>query len=195
MVFTQGLRALAGAFVVAAGTLLGGAVLAPAEAATLGFKDYSGNDCSGVFGQGFEDCKDPTGSPIVAKYDEDKGAWSINPMFPGVLSSYFTLTYDDDEGKSGTWTYDPGACSTCPVITSFVVKASNAFRWYFTDPKQAIFSGTWSTAGLNGTRPAPGLSHISFYDTAPVPVPVPAAGLLLVAALGGLGMAARRRKA
>lgn len=38
-----------------------------------------------------------------------------------------------------------------------------------------------------------GLSHVSLYGS-PAPIPVPAAGILLITALGGLGIAARRRR-
>ena len=44
----------------------------------------------------------------------------------------------------------------------------------------------------NGRRQAP-VSHISFYNGA-APVPLPAAGWLLMAGLGGIGAVARRRR-
>jgi len=40
-----------------------------------------------------------------------------------------------------------------------------------------------------------GLSHYTEFGEVPTQVPLPAGGVLLLAALGGLGMAARRRKA
>lgn len=33
--------------------------------------EYYGSDCSGVFGQGFESCRSPTGSPIIIKFNAD----------------------------------------------------------------------------------------------------------------------------
>ena len=188
------LKVLTAASLLAMAGMLGNGLSAPAQAATVSYTDYSGNDCSGVFGQGFENCVDPTGSPIIAKYDTagdtTPATWSINSLFSGVLSSMFTLVFNDTAGKTGSWTYDPGSCTTCPAVTSYAVKAGNGFRWYYTDPKEAIFSGTWATPGNKG------LSHISFYDTAPppAPVPVPAAGLLLMGALAGLGLIKRRRQ-
>lgn len=193
MTRTTYLKTLAAATLFAATGMMGTGFTAPAEAATVTYLDYAGNDCSGVFGQGFENCKDPTGSPVIAKYDtpdrETTGKWSINSLFSGVLSSMFTLVFNDSEGKSGSWTYNQGSCTTCPVVTSYTVKAGNGFRWYYTDPKEAIFSGTW------GTPRNKGLSHITFYDTAPpAPIPLPAAGFLLMGALAGLGLMKRHRQ-
>lgn len=56
-------------------------------------------------------------------------------------------------------------------------------------------SSQWSSNGngLTGIRTDYSLSASLTYDFAPAPVPLPAAGLLLLAAVGGLGAAARRR--
>ncbi|TGD61786.1 VPLPA-CTERM sorting domain-containing protein [Tabrizicola sp. WMC-M-20] len=169
---------------------LGGGV---ASAATIEYKDYTGrptpNDCSGVFGQGFDECEDPRGSPVIAKWDIDEDKWEINSMFSDVLSSMFTVKIISD--TTGNWTYDPGTCTLCTVVTSFVIKTGAGFRWYYTDPKEAIYSGVWDVSDLGRGQ---GISHITFYDTAPAPIPLPAGGLLLVTALGGLAIARRRKK-
>ena len=58
-------------------------------------------------------------------------------------------------------------------------------------------SGTWSTADLlNNGGQQPGLSNITLMGTAsPAPVPLPAAAWLLLAGVGALGAAARRKAA
>ncbi|WP_254813781.1 VPLPA-CTERM sorting domain-containing protein [Rhodovulum sp. ES.010] len=71
-------------------------------------------------------------------------------------------------------------------MTSWVAKDGDGFRWFYSDPKEAVFSGEWSTLSK-------GPSHITFYDSAPAPIPLPAAGWMLLAGVGGLA-AVRRRK-
>lgn len=188
--------------VIALALSLGVAAFAPApvSAATLVAEDFGGaNDCSGLWGTGFENCKTPdrpgyASSPVIAKYDvgRDGGKWQIASWAGPILSSYFTITLNGN-GSTGSWSYDTSACPTCALVTSFVVKAGNGFRWYYTNPKTAIYSGTWSTKGGKG------LSHITFYDTAPpppppppAPIPLPASGLLLGFALAAFGLARRR---
>lgn len=181
-----------------------------ADASTLKATVYSGegkdkgNDCAGVFGKSFSECIDPVyKSPIIAKVEfswkkvEDDSEdyentiepssanWEFNSLFSSVLASMFTFTFSSDEGKTGTWTYTP--CPTCPSITSFVAKGGNGFTHYWSDPQTALSSGSWKIEN--------GLSHLSFYDTKPAVIPVPAAGFLLIGALGGLAALRRRRRA
>lgn len=176
-----------------------------ASATTIKSQDYDGNDCAGVFGgtRGTV-CKDPIyNSPIIAKVNFEKDdtdqawgkdaddnvvplnpVWEISSSFTSVLKTMFSFSFTAD-GKTGTWTY--AQCADCPGITSYVAKFGNKFTHYYTDPQTAILSGSWSVSQ--------GLSHLSFYDTDPPPIPLPAGGLLLVTALGGLVIARRRKKA
>ena len=61
---------------------------------------FAGNDCSGVFGQGFANCKipaniDPNESPIIIKYDfgPDGVTFEINPLFPTIDGSEFDFDF------------------------------------------------------------------------------------------------------
>lgn len=158
-----------------------------ASAATIKKTVYSDgapppNDCSGLFGQGFDNCVDPDGSPVIAKWDVEEDEWTFNSSFSDVTADMFTITFNST--SSGTWSYAP--CAACVDVTSWVAKDGDGFVWFHTDPKTAVTSGEWHT--VNGK----GLSHITFYDTA-TQIPLPAAGWLMLAGLGGLA-ALRRRK-
>lgn len=86
-------------------------------------------------------------------------------------------------GKSGTW-------STTDAVSFFTVKAANSYIIY--DGNGAT-SGSWSTMGIfNNNNQQQELSHISYWSAPEISaVPLPAAGFLLIGALGGL--AAMRR--
>lgn len=75
-----------------------------------------------------------------------------------------------------------------------LLKGGDGFAAYLLDIGAGL-SGGWTTlalsVGQNDNQPA--LSHVSLYTT-PAPIPLPAGGLLLITALGGLGIAARRRR-
>lgn len=71
------------------------------------------------------------------------------------------------------------------------LKQSNTYALFILDMAKTL-SGTWSTSGPGGSKNA--LSHSTvFVSGEPAPIPVPAAGLLLAGALGGLA-AVRRGK-
>ena len=73
------------------------------------------------------------------------------------------------------------------------LKQANSFASFLLDTTMAL-SGLWSTSGPGNSLQ--GLSHASVYyrGTPPSVVPLPAGVVLMLTALGGLGLA-RRRKA
>ena len=154
---------------------------------------FPGNDCSGTFGQGLENCKipaniDPNQSPIIIKFNFDDGVpgeIEINPLFQTISGSEFVLT--GTGGASGTWTYTPGPGD--PAINFFVAKGGPNFNLFSTN----LLTDEWFTPLNPGGNPS-NLSHIDFYDTNGNGVPEPTTLLLLGAGLFAAGFARRRVK-
>ncbi|MGH8680596.1 MAG: PEP-CTERM sorting domain-containing protein [Burkholderiales bacterium] len=187
--------------------LLGGAALAlasalPAGAITVQVNDtFSGNDCSGEFGQGFENCKipsaiDPDQSPIIIKFNFNNGVPGLVELnlglFPSIDGTEFFFSFPD-VGATGIWTYTPGLDD--PDVTFWVAKGGPSFNLFTDDSGDPVTTGTWFTplVGNNGGNPS-ALSHISLYDTGGGNgVPEPGTLLLAGAALAALGMMRRRR--
>lgn len=97
-------------------------------------------------------------------------------------------------GKSGMW-------STPDIVSYFTVKAANSFILF---DGANLAAGSWSTSGiLNNGGKQPTVSHISYWKTdqgtppdnqdPPSSVPLPAAGWLLLAGIGGMAAMRRRR--
>lgn len=101
------------------------------------------------------------------------------------------LTLDPDTGGApGSWKVNAGSLTVFDYI-AIVLKQGNTWAAYLFDgaiPEE----GRWSSVAFDQSG---GLSHFSIY-TGPriAEVPLPAAGFLLLGALGGLGIASRRRK-
>lgn len=140
------------------------------------------------------------GSPSLAKCDQGGQAGTVCSVWedgaaPGNYADAFTVTFIDS--MSAEWSFDPTAVTgVAPAEVLFpsliAVKGGNFYNVF--DVAGAL-SGTVSTLGIEvGAGNQPDISHVSFYDTGPAPIPLPAAGWLMLAGLGGLGLVARRRR-
>lgn len=113
---------------------------------------------------------------------------------PATSAGILSVAYNFPVGsglRSGTWSVTNWVGIGSAML---VVKSSNEFIAYLLDISAGT-SGSWNTAGLtnkNGVQQE--VSHITLYTT-PAAIPLPAAGWALLAALGGLGLVARRRRA
>lgn len=111
-------------------------------------------------------------------------------------ASPFKLTSFPTGAKAGAWSVASfGGYQTAALV---VKGGSKAWVAYLLDTSKLF--GTWSTADIvNNGGNQPNLSHLSLYVSGPItppsPVPVPAAGFLLLGALGIFGAAARRKGA
>ncbi len=154
---------------------------------------FDGNDCSGVFGQGFSECS-YNGSPVIAKFDVNEqgtgGIWTINKeYFPSITGEEWSFGF----GSTGTWNYTPGAGD--PLITFYVAKGGNFFNLFSNDGDAN--SGDWFTPiNENGNGKGIkryGLSHLTFYDTGRPTTQVPEPISLTLLGIGLLGVGAVRR--
>jgi hypothetical protein len=112
--------------------------------------------------------------------------------FVGGSSGILTMTLNAD-GKSGTWSVSSWSGIGSAML---VLKGGPNFAAYLLDLAAGL-SGEWRTDALlvgNSLQNSAGLSHITLY-TSPAPIPLPAAGFLLLGALGGLAAVRRRRRA
>jgi hypothetical protein len=205
--------AVAKVFLVA---LAGFAVQAQATTISTSFE---GSDCVGVFGDTFSSCtifvndngEDIALSPVIAKYEDfdDDGLGLIpddinNIAFPSVDGTEFGFSNLTGGNQTGTWDYTQGADD--PGVRYWVAKSADGFKLFFDVDASAldaggacdvadiytlaclsaanvVDSGDWTTSGQE-------LSHITFYDTAVVPVP--AAVWLFGSGLGLLGWLRRK---
>ena len=189
-----------------------------ASAATASYSDPVGT-CS------FPDLTDPrkTISASVVTGLGDILCQNGNPDYSGTapiqesfFSTTYTLAYKSDEagkgdgyisfddpatsgenaGAFGTWSLNTTPVDVVSVILG--IKQGNFYAAFRVAPDAAYnWAGTWST--VDGTNRNNVYSHVDLWyatgERPTVPIPVPAAGILLITALGGLGFAARRRKA
>jgi hypothetical protein len=96
------------------------------------------------------------------------------------------LTAPINGSESGDWAIDTLAGLTHVVIT---LKAGGGFGAFLLDlTVENPLAGTWASTK--------GLSHASiYYNGTPAPIPLPAAGFLMLGALGGLAALRRSRRA
>ena len=173
--------------------LVAAAVLATGAQATTLVGYFAGNDPFGGHEKGLYGTFNGVAisSPSLAKCEVSQlsCSWENGAVAGEDYTSAFDVTFDSD--KSGGWSFtsDP---SLTHAPSYMVVKAATTWALYALD---GALSGDWSTAGIvNGGGRQPGVSHVSFYNSA-APIPLPAAAWLLLSAVGALGVMRRRTSA
>ena len=117
--------------------LLAGGLMAvsSAQAVTTVSRDFSGNDCSGYFGTGFDSCTifvNDNGerieiSPVIAKYNGDLSLSETNGTeFPSIGGTEFSFSKTTAGNKTGDWDYTPGTGD--PGVRYWASKAGNNFK-------------------------------------------------------------------
>jgi len=169
------------------------------------------NDCSGYFGTGFENCMisyDGTDvSPVIAKFGVGNEPTEFNSsLFPSVDGTEWSFDFDLPNLTPGQWTYTPGEDD--PGIRFWAAKASNTFNLFWDVDQDDLDAGVCNTinslecllaantvtSGIWATPDGKQLSHLTFYDSAPSLIPVPAAIWLFGTALIGFIGVSRRTK-
>jgi len=125
------------------------------------------------------------------------GGWTLLSKGAGAATIggvSFTLGFSQ---ASGTWSVTTDQAATYDLV--FAMHAANRSGAFLFDDHSSFASvtqdGTWSIAWLNNGGQVPGFSNINFFVRDVVtPVPEPETYALLLAGLGAIGMAARRRR-
>ena len=96
------------------------------------------------------------------------------------------LTVSGLGSRSGTWSYTGSLGDYSQVMVA--LKGGNTFSLY--DLELGVTSGAWNTLGIVDNKDNnPALSHFTLYGREGMPpstIPLPAGGVLLLAALGAL---------
>jgi hypothetical protein len=172
---------------------------APASAATCG---------TGMMAVGYDLVQDFT--VLIGECSAGGGALgndtptNVNNLAPGGINTWVLgdksddgdgdqlVTFDDPVPASGQTTWAVLNPSNYPFLL-VTLKQGNSYAAYVLDTTIALM-GSWLTVGPGNSEN--GLSHASvFYSGDPAPIPVPAAGLLLASALGGIFVLRRRQRA
>ncbi len=123
---------------------------------------------------------------VLAKEEDGNGA------LDGIITG---LTYDagdGDYGIDGEISFvDTGL--TGPFAILFKFGNDNQDSWFAWSVSGGFTNADWALVCAPEFQDCTlnGLSHVTLFAA---PIPVPAAGILLITALGGLGFAARRRR-
>lgn len=183
--------------------------------AALISREFKGNDCSGYFGTGFDSCTvfiNEAGerielSPVIAKFGGDLTLSETNDtLFPSVTGDEFSFSNTTASNKTGDWSYTPG--QNDPGVRYWATKAGGNFLLFWEVDDSALLSGgacdvadfytlscldaAMIVSASDWTTPDDKeLSHITFYDTAVIPVP--AAAWFFASAIAGL-LGARRQR-
>lgn len=119
---------------------------------------------------------DPAGDPLLTiSGDDEGGTWSIAQS---VLDTYENVMLIFKGGNNAL----PEA------VVGYLIQVANG---NFNSPFFDIQQGQGPNAGEFKVKE---ISHVSLYVSNMAPIPLPAAGFLMLGALGGLGLLARRRR-
>lgn len=144
-------------------------------------------------------CLVDSGSPYAAQSpgnsvnDKEVSVEAALAAALSLTSIDLTLLGKSDAGYGTSVSGKSGTFAAPSMVSYFTVKAGTGYLIF--DGMNST-SSAWSTAGLlNGGGNQPGVSHISYWSASPVAtVPLPAAGLMLLAGLGGIAAIRRCKK-
>jgi hypothetical protein len=157
--------------------------------------DATGNLTPNAGCQAFEDTSDPDPADFdgLFGYDDwvELAKIDANDIDGNSSDGGFTFT-STDGNKTGTWSVT-GYTGPLVIVLKDGNQAPAPTLLYLLDGT----SGTWSSPWVNSNtgESVASLSNVQLWglEVRPPPIPVPAAGILLVTALGGLGFLARRK--
>jgi hypothetical protein len=127
----------------------------------------------------------------IAKVDSPFATTPI--VSAGSILGAGVFTFEVDGGNL-KWTYNPNG--SLAAVFAFSVKGGNMYNLWELDIAptagglQQMVSGWFAPQGND----VDDISHVTFFGKELAAVPLPAGGILLITALGGLGFTARRRR-